>query len=313
MFEGIGAALLTLLFMRDFGFWGALERGIFISISAFCNAGFDNLGVGGDFASITAYGGSAPVLAVLAVLIIVGGIGFYVWNDTLEYIRGGRRLSLHSRIVLSTTAILLAGGTIGFLLTESRSSVACGSGLVRVVQCFFQSVTVRTAGFDHLGQGSLTSASRALGNILMFIGGSPGSVAGGVKTTTAAVIALSAVSSLYGRKQVTVFERTIPRSTIDQAYTLVMLAAIAATGGALTMSIIEGIEFDAALYECVSAVATVGLSTGITPGLGIFSQLLLVFLMFLGRVGIITVGMAALMKGRPDDSIRLPEGKVIIG
>ena len=313
MFEGIGAALLTLLFMRDFGFWGALERGIFISISAFCNAGFDNLGVGGDFASITAYGGSAPVLAVLAVLIIVGGIGFYVWNDTLEYIRGGRRLSLHSRIVLSTTAILLAGGTIGFLLTESRSSVACGSGLVRVVQCFFQSVTVRTAGFDHLGQGSLTSASRALGNILMFIGGSPGSVAGGVKTTTAAVIALSAVSSLYGRKRVTVFERTIPRSTIDQAYTLVMLAAIAATGGALTVSIIEGIEFDAALYECVSAVATVGLSTGITPGLGIFSQLLLVFLMFLGRVGLITVGMAALMKGQPDDSIRLPEGKVIIG
>lgn len=314
LFEGLGALGLTACFYKDFGFWGALERGVFCSVSAFCNAGFDNLGVGGEFASIIPYGGNIPVMMILAVLIIVGGIGFYVWNDVLAHFRSKRRLTFHSRLAICTTVILLLGGTVGFFITEVLSGNMEGhTGAVQIVRCFFQSVTARTAGFDHIGQGEMTSASRALTDILMFIGGSPGSVAGGIKTTTMAVLVLASVSSLYGKKRVTVMGRTIPPQVIAQATSLFFLAGVGAVTGAFVLCVADGISFGAAVFECISAVATVGLSMGITPTLGVFSRCFLIVLMFVGRVGIITVGMSALMRSYPDDRIKLPEGKVIIG
>lgn len=314
LFEGLGAIGLTACFYKDFGLWGALERGIFCSVSAFCNAGFDNLGVGGEFASIIPYGGNIPVMLILAVLIIVGGIGFYVWNDVLAHFRRGRRLTFHSRLTLWTTAILLLGGTAGFFITEVLAgNMSDGTGIQRIVRCFFQSVTARTAGFDHIGQGEMTSASRALTDILMFIGGSPGSVAGGIKTTTMAVLVLASISALYGKKRVTVMGRTIPPQAIAQATSLFFLAGVGAVMGAFVLCLADGISFGAAVYECISAIATVGLSMGVTPTLGVFSRCFLILLMFVGRVGIITVGMSALMRSYPDDSIKLPEGKVIIG
>lgn len=312
--ETAGAAVLTAVFMRDFTFWEALERGVFISVSAFCNAGFDNLGVGGEFSSIISYGGNIPLLLTIAALIILGGIGFYVWNDIIQFFRRKKRLSLHSRVALIMTGILLAGGTVGFLITEWNSPLMAGeNGVTRIVQCFFQSTTARTAGFDHLGQGTMNSASLALTDILMFIGGSPGSAAGGVKTTTIAVLAMVSFSSLVGKKRVTTFGRTISQDAINQAMSLFFLAGAAAALGAFVISIADGVSFSAAIYESISAIATVGLSTGITPTLGTFSRIFLVLLMFLGRVGIITVGMAAFMKSYPDDSIKLPEGKILIG
>ena len=315
--EGTGALLLTLCFWPEFGFRKALERGVFIAVSAFCNAGFDNLGVGGAFASVTAYGEHAGVLLILAALIIVGGIGFYVWNELLETAykkKKLRRLSLHTKLVLVTTGILLVLGTAGFFLAELSNPVREGqTGAVRILQAFFQSVTCRTAGFDHIGQASLSSASVALANILMLIGGSPGSVAGGIKTTTMAVLVLSARSTLKGRKRTEVFGRTIPQKSIFDAMTLFFLVLSAAICGAMAISMLEGVAFEPAFYECMSAIATVGLSLGLTPALGTVSRLLLVLLMFLGRVGIITVGMAALMRGNEEEDIRLPEGKVIIG
>jgi len=317
LFEGIGALLLTLCFLPEFGFWGALERGLFIAVSAFCNAGFDNLGVGGDFASITAYGTHAGVLLILSALIIIGGIGFYVWSELLEVVRRQkklRRLSLHTRLVLVTTALLLAVGTAGFFVAELPNPAWEGeAGALRLLQAFFQSVTCRTAGFDHIGQANLSSASVALSDILMLIGGSPGSVAGGIKTTTMAVLILSAWSTLRGRKRTEAYGRTIPQKSIFDAMTLFFLVLSAALCSAMGISILEGIPFEGAFYECISAIATVGLSLGLTPGLGAVSRLLLILLMFLGRVGIITVGMAALMRGDREEDIRLPEGKVIIG
>ena len=316
-FEGAGAVLLTLCFLPEFGFRGALERGVFIAVSAFCNAGFDNLGVGGSFASIVPYGDHAGVLLVLAALIVVGGIGFYVWSELWEVFcrrKAAGRLSLHTRLVLVTTAILLVAGTLGFFVAELPNPARAGqSGAVRLLQAFFQSVTCRTAGFDHIGQATLSSASVALSDILMLIGGSPGSVAGGIKTTTIAVLILSARSTLRGKKRTDVFGRTIPQKRIFDAMTLFFLVLSAAICGAMTISILEGIPFEGAFYECISAIATVGLSLGLTPQLGLFSRLLLVVLMFLGRVGIITVGMAALMHQGEAEDIRLPEGKVIIG
>jgi len=315
-FEGIGALMLTACFMPEFGFWGALERGIFVSISAFCNAGFDNLGLGGEFASIIPYKNNIPVLLIIACLIVVGGIGFYVWNELNEVRLGKRRtsqLSLHTKLVLSTTVMLLLGGTAVFFITEFSGDAMEGGVISRLAQSFFQSVTVRTAGFDHIGQGELTSASRAVSMVLMFIGGSPGSVAGGIKTTTFTVLALSAVSALKGRKRIEVFGRSISEKAVSDAMSLFFLAALSSFVGALVISMLEGIVFEAALFECISAIATVGLSMGLTPMLGTASKILLVVLMFLGRVGIITVGMTALMRSTPDESIKLPEGKVIIG
>jgi len=313
LIEGLGAVGVTLCLLGDFGFWGALERGVFISISAFCNAGFDNLGVGGQFGSITAYGGCAPLLLILAALIVVGGIGFYVWRDLFDYVRRKKRLSLHTKLVLTTTGILLTAGTVGFLLTETRGTILSEQPFTRFIQAFFQSVTTRTAGFDHLSQGSLTSPSLALSDILMIIGGSPGSVAGGVKTTTAAIIAMSAFNSFRGRPSVTAFGRTIPRKTIAEATSLFFLAGASAVLGAFVLSISDGISFEVSFYECISAIATVGLSCGITPTLGLFSKSFLIVLMFLGRVGIVTVGSALFLRSWPDESIRLPEGSVLIG
>ena len=317
LFEGTCAVILTLCFLPRFGFWGALERGIFISISAFCNAGFDNLGIGEPFGSITSYGEHPGVLLTLSALIIIGGIGFYVWNELLEVLQKKkkvRRLSLHSKIVLVTTSILLLLGTVGFFIAELPNPAREGqTGIVRILQAFFQSVTCRTAGFDHIGQSTLSSASIALSDILMFIGGSPGSVAGGVKTTTIAVLILSAFSTLQGRKRTEVFGRTIPHKSIFDAMTLFFLVFSAALCSSMGISILEGVSFEAALYECISAIATVGLSLGLTPTLGTVSRLLLILLMYLGRVGIITVGMAALMEENTEDSIKLPEGKIIIG
>ncbi len=315
-FEGVGALLLTLCFLPEFGFWKALERGVFIAVSAFCNAGFDNLGVGGAFASITAYGEHPGVLLVLAALIILGGIGFYVWSELLEKVKEKKRhrLSLHTKLVLVTTALLLLIGTVGFFLAELSNPARAGqTGAVRILQAFFQSVTCRTAGFDHIGQGTLTSASVALSDILMLIGGSPGSVAGGIKTTTMAVLILSAWSTLKGKKRTEAFGRTIPHKSIFDAMTLFFLVFSAAICGAMAISMVEGVDFVGAFYETLSAIATVGLSLGLTPGLGLFSRLLLILLMFLGRVGIITVGMAALMRDNGEADIKLPEGKVIIG
>ncbi|MBQ2326732.1 MAG: Trk family potassium uptake protein [Clostridia bacterium] len=316
MLEGAGALLLTVCFIPEFGLWGALERGIFVSISAFCNAGFDNLGIGGKFASIIPYKNNIPILLIISCLIIVGGIGFYVWNEFNEVRLGKRKvwqLSLHTKLVLLTTIILLLGGTAVFFVTEFHGDSIEGGVISRLVQSFFQSVTVRTAGFDHIGQGELTSASRAVSMVLMFIGGSPGSVAGGIKTTTFTVLALSAVSALKGRKRIEIFGRSISEKAVSDAMSLFFLAAFSAFMGALVISMLEGIVFEAALFECISAIATVGLSMGLTPMLGTASKVLLVILMFLGRVGIITVGMTALMRSTPDESIKLPEGKVIIG
>ena len=314
-FEGMGDLVLTLRFANEYGLAKAAERGIFLSVSAFCNAGFDNLGKGGAFASVIPYKSDPAVLLTLSALVITGGIGFYVWNDLAEMSKGHKRtLSLHTKIVLCTTAVLLAVGTVGFFFFESDGVMAGESFMQRLLQSFFQAVTVRTAGFDHVGQGELASTSKALSVLLMLIGGSPGSTAGGIKTTTAAVLAMAAINALRGKKRLEAYGRTIPQKAVYDANCLFILAGMAAITGAFALAALERAAFGDAFFETISAIATVGLSVGITPSLGAASRLLLSFLMFLGRVGIVTVGMAALTRGsRDDNDIRLPDGRVIIG
>lgn len=312
--EGIGALILSIRFARDFGVAGGIVKGVFTSVSAFCNAGFDLMGEVGEYASLIPYRGDPAVTLTVSLLIILGGLGFYVWNDVAHRPVNGR-YRLHTHLVLSTTVILLAVGTVGFFAFERGNMQTMGRDgfFSQLLSAFFQSATVRTAGFDQLGQGSLTGASQALSALLMFVGGSPGSTAGGIKTTTLAVLVLTALAPYRGRTRARAFGRAISQKAVSDALSIFVMGIGVVTLGSFLVCTADGVGFSAALYECVSAFATVGLSVGITPGLSAFSQLVLVLLMFLGRVGIMTVGAAALLRSTGESKIRLPEGKIMIG
>lgn len=312
--EGIGAVLLSIRFARDFGLRGGIVRGVWTSVSAFCNAGFDLMGSQGAYSSLSAYLGDPAVTLTVSLLICIGGLGFYVWADIVRRPPNGR-LRLHTHLVLATTAILLVVGAAGFCLLEwnNPQTLAGENPFSRVMAGLFQSASVRTAGFDQMGQGSLTAASRALTVILMFIGGSPGSTAGGVKTTTIAVLILTAVAPFRGKSRASVFGRTISQKAVADALSIFVVGIAVVICGSFAVSIADGLPFDAALFECTSGFATVGLSAGVTPGLSAFSQLVLICLMFLGRVGVMTIGIAALFRGTGEDKITLPEGKIMIG
>ena len=314
LLEGFGAVILAVRFMRDFPFWSAVKKGIFHSVSAFCNAGFDLLGEVEQFSSLTHYNGDFSVTFTISFLIILGGLGFYVWDDVLSN-RIGNKLNLHSKIVLTTTAIIIVTGTVFFLFTEWNNPLTLANEPVttKAMSSFFQSVTCRTAGFNQISQAGMTPASKAFSIVLMFIGGSPGSTAGGVKTVTLAILVLGAIATLKGRSTVSAFGRSIPMRHIMDAITIIMVAMTCVVGGTFLLSIMDSISFETALFECVSAFATVGLSEGITPTLSAASQIILIGLMYMGRVGIITLGLAILVRNKKDSKIKYPEGKIIVG
>ncbi|MBQ2731273.1 MAG: H(+)-transporting ATPase [Clostridia bacterium] len=271
--EALGAILSTLIFAQDMPFFDALGTGIFHSVSAFNNAGFDVLGP----ESLIPYQGNVALTLLTSVLIIAGGLGFIVYRDLFEK----RRLSkctLHTKIVLSMTAVLLVGGTLLLWLI----------GDTDLLNSFFFSVSARTAGFMTVPVGSLSHASLFLLVILMFIGASPGSTGGGIKTTTAFAAYLTVKSLVTGKKR-QVFRRKLPDDTVHKALTLVFLALFVVCAAVFVLSILEPtIEFLDLLVETVSAAATVGLSTGITPVLSDASKLVLTLVMYIGRLGPLT-------------------------
>ena len=313
--EGFGAVILALRFTKDFPLKTAIWKGVFHSVSAFCNAGIDTLGeIGGPFCSLAPYAGDFTVTMTVALLVILGGLGFYVWDDVLSY-KEGRRLSLHSKLVLTTTTALLAGGTIFYLIAEWSNPLTLQNKNIfdKILLSFFQSASTRTAGMDQLGQANLTPASTVMTMLLMFIGGSPGSTAGGVKTVTVTLLILTAINTLRGRNSIVVYGRNLSYRYVLDAVTIIMVGVVCVFGGTLMLSMIDGVAFEAAMFECMSAFATVGLSTGITPTLSPLSQLLLIGMMYIGRVGIITLGLAIVVRGKKETNIRYPEGKIIVG
>ncbi|MEG1778043.1 MAG: potassium transporter TrkG, partial [Angelakisella sp.] len=205
--EGVGAVILTLRFSRQFPFWDSLWKGIFHSVSAFCNAGFDLMG--NNYEGLSSYVGDFTVSMTIAFLIIIGGLGFYVWNDVRAY-KTKKKLSIHTKIVLFTTAALLVFGTIGFMVLEWNNPATIGNEGFgsKLIASFFQSTTTRTAGFDQMIQANMTPGSQALSCLLMFVGGSPGSTAGGIKTTTLIVILFTAISAMRGKSSTVVLQRT---------------------------------------------------------------------------------------------------------
>lgn len=310
--EGAGAAILTLCFIPRYG-WGAVWKGIFTAVSAFCNAGFDLLGPGGA-GSLSSYRGHPVVLLTVMALIVCGGLGFFVWEE-LRTKRAYRPLSLYSKMVIWLTGGLILGGAVFFLCTEFHNEATLGAMPVweRVLNALFQSVTLRTAGFTTFDQGALTDVSMAVSILLMLVGGSSGSTAGGFKTVTLGVLLLSLRTGLRGREEVAFRGRTIPQRKVLSALTLVLVVGFLCMGASIAISIADGVPFLRSAYEAASAIATVGLTTGITAGLSPFSHLLLILMMYLGRVGVLSFSIAFLGRSGGGNKLSFPETNVMIG
>ena len=310
LIEGLGVLLLLFCFVPRFGWGKGLWYSIFHSISAFCNAGFDVLG---DGRSLAVFRGDLLVNFAITTLIICGGLGFTVMYDLAANRKRLRRISLHSKLVVSMTLLLLFFGALLFFVLEFRNAATIGeAGLYeKILASWFQSVTTRTAGFESIPQGALTESSRFLTILLMFVGGSPGSTAGGIKTTTLAVALLSMLA--YVRKSdVHAFGRRIGYEVINKAMATVLIGFVLVLFSALVLSIENPqIQFLNILYEAVSAFGTAGLSTGITGALTGLSKVLLIILMFAGRVGALTVVLAIAGKERKR-RIHYPEGRVML-
>ena len=311
-FEGVGAAILTACFWPRYGV-EAIWKGVFTSISAFCNAGFDIFGTE-KIGSLSTYDDHPVVLLTVTALIACGGLGFFVWEE-IKRRRSWRRLSLYSKMVIVMTLFLLAFGTLFFLLSEydnagTMASMPFGQSLLNAL---FQSTTLRTAGFYSISQGALTDVSIVMCILLMLTGGSSGSCAGGLKTGTVGVLLLTLRSGMRGRSNVTVRGRTIPQEKVLSAVTLALVVAFLFLAASIAIAVLDNVPYLAAAYETASAMATVGVTTGITPELGTASHSILILLMYFGRVGFVSFSLAFLAQNPAKSKISYPTADVMIG
>ena len=306
--EGIGALLLLPTFLRDYPVGKAVCFSLFHSISAFCNAGFDLLGEKLPFGSLAIYADSIPVNLVIAGLIIMGGIGFLTMQDLIQNRLNFHRLRLQTKIILITTALLIAVPTLLFFLFEFQDHPL----KERILLSFFQSVTPRTAGFGTCDYGAMSDRGLLLTILLMLSGGAPGSTAGGIKVTTVWVLIAASVACLSQKQDVDGFHRRVDPETIRTALTLSFLYTVLLIGGSLVISYLEGETIIRTMFECASALATVGLTAGMTPSLCVVSKLILIVFMYFGRVGALTLAYAAASR-QPVQHMRYPEEKIIVG
>ena len=307
LMELLGAAAMTPVFCRDFGAKG-VWMALFHSISAFCNAGFDLMGTRTPFSSLTSYAAQPVINLVIVLLIIVGGIGFLTWDDIRSNRLHIHRYRMQSKIILCTTALLLAVPAVYFFCFEFVTLPT----KERVLTSLFQSVTPRTAGFNTVELASLSEAGQCITIVLMLIGGSPGSTAGGMKTTTVAVLFATAISTFRRQESAHFFGRRVDDDVVKNAVTILIMYLALFFFGGLTISIVEDLPILTCLFEAASAVGTVGLSLGITSGLGMASKLILITLMFCGRVGGLTLIFAAL-SGTQKNVSKFPREKVTVG
>ena len=322
--EGIGAVLFAIKFVPEFGAARGIWYGVFHSVSAFCNAGIDI--IGND--SFIRYVDSPLVNFTTMFLIVMGGLGFPVWYDVITTVRqeGAKkvprrrfltRLGLQSKIVLTMTAFLILAGALGFFVLEFNNPDTIGSLSVpeKAMASAFQSVTTRTAGYASVPQSGLTDSSKMLGCILMFIGGSPAGTAGGIKTTTAAMLLLTAASVLRGTRDTECFGRKLENGVVRSGITIMLLTFLFWLAGVTALSVFEpGKDFIDLMYEASSAIGTVGLTADLTPQLTAASHVVLMSMMYVGRIGPVT--MALVFAGKADKSAQfreLPEKKIMLG
>ena len=321
--EGIGFICLLPSMIISYGWLDGMYKALFLSVSAFCNAGFDVLGtVGMEFSSLATFARAAYVLLPIMFLIVLGGIGYATIVEIAGKFRKDKKkkLTFQAKVILGVSGFLIFTSTILFAIFEWNNPLTIGDMSVfdKIVNCLFQSVTPRTAGFATFNQANLTSASRVVTNILMFIGGSPGSIAGGVKTTTIFVLFIAAFRAAGEKGDIILNRKRIKNQTILKAVRIVFLAMILAVLSTIAICLIEkhnpAATSSSVIFEVLSAISTVGLSLGLTPTLRITSKLILIMLMFVGRVGTITIAFAVHKKS-PDayGKIEYEDSKITVG
>lgn len=317
-FEFVGAFLLCFAFVPVYGWGMGIWQAIFTSISAFCNAGFTITGVVSGKSSLMLFVGNPLVMLVVSVLIIVGGIGFFVWGDVIRHGIHIKKYSLHSKLVLATTGVLLALGWVLFAIFEWNNPATIGgeNAGVKILASLFMSVTPRTAGFNSVEYADVSGATSALTMVLMFIGGSPGSTAGGIKTVTIAVFFLSFVANAKRYDEIHLYKRRFEAEASQQASSVICIYILVAVISVILISAFEvnnsAINLEKTVFEVISAIGTVGLSKGITNYLSVMSKLVLIFLMFFGRVGGFTLILIFAGDKKPVSISRVAE-KMIIG
>ena len=312
LLEGLGALFMMVYFIPELGLLRGIYYSIFHSVSAFCNAGFDLMGYQEEYISFVNQVDVPWLNIPLMLLIVIGGIGFLVWEDILEKKWHFKRYSFHTKLVMTTTLILIFGGAILFYLFEGQRLFADLSPAGKVYASLFSAITPRTAGFNTVDLAALSENSWLLTLILMFIGGSPGSTAGGIKTTTVAVVLIFMLSNLKQKRGANVFGRCISDETVKKALTVFMLNLTLAITAAMLICGFQDLSMRDVFFEVFSAGATVGMSTGITRQLCVASRWVIIFLMYSGRVGSMTFALI-FSEGRPEPKIRLPEVDVPIG
>ena len=312
--EGMGTLILFLRFLPEYGFRRALKWGVFHSVSAFCNAGFDIFGCLTPGASLMEFQSDPVVLLTLGALVVLGGLGFLVWQEIAEH-RSFRKFSVYTKLVLLTTLGLILTGWLLICLLEWNNPGTLGPMSVgdKLLNGLFQSVTLRTAGFAAIDQALLTEGGKAASIAIMIIGGSSGSTAGGLKTVTFVVLVLFLWARARGRSTVCVFKRTIPQSQVLDAMTIAFIMILLAVAGGIFISATSPIGFTDAMYETVSAIATVGLTAGATGQLSIPAQVLIIVYMYFGRVGVLTISMGFLAGDRAEERFRYAQTNLLIG
>lgn len=311
-FEGIGALLLAIRFVPMFGPGRGIYFSIFHAITAFCNAGFDLFGsVSGPYSSLVMFSGDWLVNLVICALILIGALGFWVWSDLYNRRFRIGRCSLHTKLTLTASVILVIGGTLLFRLLENANFSGLPEG-EKWLCALFDAVTPRTAGFNTTDTAALSDGSMLLTYLLMFIGGGSGSTAGGMKMTSVAVVMLFVIAGIRNQEQATAFGRTIPETVLRSALTVIFMNAAFAFTGAVCICALDGIPLRDVLFETISAVSTVGMTTGITRDLGTVSRIIIIFLMYCGRVGSVSFALAMIAK-RHRIQITLPSETVQVG
>lgn len=313
LLEGAGAVLLSFRFIPQMGWIKGCYFSIFHAVSAFCNGGFDLMGGEEAYVSLTAYVEDPLVNLVIMALIIIGGIGFIVWQDVLANGFCVKKYMLHTKIVLLTTGILVFGSALLFWLFERQALFAQLSPGGQALAALFSSVTARTAGFNTVDTGALSSGSKLLTMILMFIGGSPGSTAGGIKTTTVVVLIMYTWNSLRNKNGCSIFERRIPDEVIKKSsMVLVINLLMALAAGVIICGIQPELPMDNIIFEICSAIGTVGMTCGITRDLNGISKCIIIFLMYCGRIGSMTFALSFMQK-KKTDPVQYPLGKLTVG
>lgn len=307
LFEILGAFIMMPIFLRDFG-WKGIWMSFFHSISAFCNAGFDLLGINAKYSSLVSYAWNPVINITIMVLIVIGGIGFMTWTDIVDHKYYIRQYRMQSKVILLTTLLLIIVPFVYFFSFEFKNLTLER----RILASFFQAITPRTAGFNTVDLTLLSEAGIGIMILLMLIGGSPGSTAGGMKTTTIAVLFANAKAVFRRREEIDLFGRRIADESIKKAATILIMYVTLFFCGGVLLSIIEELPLMICLFETASAIGTVGLTLGITTQLRVVSRWILIILMFFGRVGGLTLIFAA-VSGMNNRLSKLPQEKITVG